>query len=91
MDFIFELIRKALTGIVDSFKMKNPVVFTVVAGVLATIYFGLGNAIDATLPDGTPWLQEAAVQILETVRTGIVFLLTLFGAHTPQSTTAKAQ
>lgn len=84
MDFLFDLIRRALTGVVDSFKLKNPQVFVAVVVILGSVYYGIGEAMEATLPDGTAWIAEATENLLSSVRTGIVFLLTLLGAHTPQ-------
>lgn len=77
-------IQRLLSGLVDAFKMKNPVVFTVVALILGVSYFGIESTLDATLPDGGALISEATKSVLGKIQAGLVVLLGLLGAHTPQ-------
>lgn len=81
MDFI----QKLLSGLVDSFKMKNPVVFTVVALALGVVYFGINAALGSSLPDGTALINDSTTGLLEKVQSVLVVVMALLGAHTPQS------
>lgn len=83
MDTIFEFIRRFLSGFVDQFKMKNPVAFTIIAVLLGAVYYIAGTMIDATLPDGSSLFSDQVDKVIETIRTIVVFALTLLGAHTP--------
>lgn len=81
---MFDLLQKLLSGLVDSFKMKNPVVFTVVALFFGIGYFGLGEVASSTLPDGSYLLEENTRVLLNGIKNGFVVILGLLGAHTPR-------
>ena len=87
MQSIIDFITKLLSGVVDSFKLKNPVVYTVVALVLGFIYYITGSLEAATLPDGSSLLIAQWDGLMETARNIIVTLLALIGAHTASNKT----
>jgi hypothetical protein len=84
MSTIIDLIIRLLGGFVDAFKVKNPVVFTIIITTLGIIYYSLGSLIDAVLPGGGSLLPEATEAIIETIRNILVAVMAVLGAHTPE-------
>lgn len=84
-NFIIDSIVRLLTTVVDSFKTKNPMVFSVIAVVLLSVYYVLGTLIDYVNPDGTELISGSIEQVVVIIRNVLVALLTLIGAHTPGS------
>lgn len=87
MDFLVKL----LGGLVDSFKVKNPVVFGVIQIVLAVLFF-LSQQL--TLPigdDPTVFLiaSETIRGFIEAAQGFIVAIMALLGAHTPPTFSVK--
>ena len=87
---IVDFLKKLIWGFVDKFKMKNPVVF----GVVATILFGIFNTISNLVLQGL--LADLVLFTLPfvgkvTITKTIVALLTLLGAHTPSLPAAPSQ
>lgn len=85
MQAIIDFLNQFLTKFVDSFKVKNPFVFTVIAVVLGAAYFIFESLMSAALPDGTSLLSGRWDMILEKAQMALLFVLTLLGAHTPSS------
>ena len=87
MNAVLEFIRVQLSKFVDSFKAKNPTAFFVTGGLLYAIWFtidsslGAGSITDTVLK--IPVLGE--IYILDTIKNVLVFLLMMFGAHTPET------
>jgi len=52
-----DLINKLLAGFLDSFKAKNPKIYTAIVGVLALIYFGIDYAVNGGLIAGGVYVQ----------------------------------
>jgi hypothetical protein len=84
MNVILETILRVIGGVVDSFKMKNPVVFTVVGAVLLGVYALSNELLQAVTDVGEPLLSAGMFKTISWMKEGIVALLFLLGAHTPQ-------
>ena len=84
MNFILESLLRIIGGIVDTFKVKNPIVFSIVGAVLLGAY-ATSNELLASVNDvGAPLLNAALFKTVSWLKEGIVALLFLLGAHTPQ-------
>ena len=88
---IGNLLSRLLGGIVDGFKVKNPLVFTIITGFLLTVYFALNWLITAVTPEGAEILGEQGSGVVATIQNVLVFILALLGAHTPQAAKSGVQ
>lgn len=80
-----DIIVKFLSSLVDSFKMKNPIAFAVIAIFLLVVYYGSGLILDYEVTPGVALINESIRTVLNTVQNVLVIVLTILGAHTPAS------
>lgn len=84
-----DIIVRFLSNLVDQFKMKNPIVFAIIAVVLLTVYYTAGIVIDYETAPGTPLVTDSIRNILESIQNVLVVVLAIIGAHTPESFSLK--
>lgn len=84
MNVILETLLRIVSGIVDSFKVKNPTVFMIVGAVLLGLYATSNELLAAVNDVGAPLLSAGLFKTVSWLKEGIVALLFLLGAHTPQ-------
>jgi len=81
---IGNLLRSLLGGVIDKFKMKNGVAYTIIVAILGTALYGVNTLNEAVTPEGLEVIGEAGKKVLVWVDDIIIVGLTLLGAHTPQ-------
>jgi hypothetical protein len=86
MDFLL----KILTPIIDKFKMKNPLAFTVVVLILLVGSFGIETVLEqevCTITDGVETCKDlvtgTGAALLSKIKWVFISLAGLLGAHTP--------
>lgn len=90
-----EFLIKIFSGIVDSFKLKNPIVFGVVQVAFIVLYFLINTllnttvSVDANGVDIFLIAQENIRVILEYIQSILVPLMAIIGAHTPANFTVS--
>lgn len=77
------ILLQFLSTFVDSFKLKNPVVFAVVAVLLLIVNFSIDTVVLWETAEGVFLLPERIQDVLRNVDSVIVVILTMIGAHTP--------
>lgn len=60
-----EFLNKILAGVLESFKAKNPKIYTAIVGALALIYFGVAYSVKGGLIDGSIYIQ--ALQVIDLI------------------------
>lgn len=86
MDFILRFLQELLDGFIDSFKMKNAKVFAFVVFGLLFLNFAADWMLNYINPEtGEFFIVEPIRGVLKTGSDVILILLTLLGAHTPET------
>lgn len=83
MASILDFIKAQIFKLVDSFKMKNPTAFAVVASTLLGIYTVIENLLKSGVITDVVLFKIPFLNIDVSITMLIVCVLTLLGAHTP--------